>query len=351
MNSDLTDERRMLQESLRRTLERNAGSESCALWQVLADMGAGAALLSEAAGGMGGTGADIALVAEEIGRAGAVVPMIDSVLLGAGVLAAAGGHEALITALIGGSTRAALADTEPGARYDPAVNTRARRQGGDWQLSGEKSPVVGGEDADWLVVTAADEDGVAGLYLVAGDAPGLSRRGYSLMDGGRGADITFVAVPGQRLGGHDLLDRPLAAAVLAVCADAVGTIARVLDMTTEHLRTRHQFGRPIGAFQALAHRLADLVIEAEGARSAVVNLAEHLDAPPMLRERHVSATKVTVGETARLVAEEAIQMHGGIGLTQEYGLGALARRLLAAEARFGDADYHLDRFAMLGRAG
>jgi len=350
MDFNLSNEHRMLQDSLRRTLERGEGSDGRKLWQALAEMGAGAALLPEAAGGMGGTGADIALVAEEIGRAGAVVPMIDSVLLGAGVLVAAGGHEALVAALVSGRAHAALADIEPGARYDPITNTRACKQGDGWLLRGEKSPVVGGEDADWLIVTAADDDGVAGLYLVAGDAPGLSRRGYSLMDGGRGADIALDEVPGQRLGGHDLLDRPLAAAVLAVCADAVGTITRVLDMTTEHLRTRRQFGQPIGTFQALAHRLADLVIDAEGARSAVANLADHLDAQPMLRERHVSAAKVTVGETARLVAEEAIQMHGGIGLTQEYGLGVLARRLLAADARFGDADHHLDRFTMLGRA-
>lgn len=347
MDISLTEERRMLQDSLRRTLAREPSGPG--LWSTLAELGAGAAVLPEDAGGFGGTGADIALVATELGRAGAGVPMIDSVLLGAGVLHAAGGFADLVEALANGTARAAVADLEPGRRYDSGADCRAKETGDHWQLTGRKSPVVGGADADWLIVTAQGTDG-PGLWLVQADAPGLSRRPYPLMDGGEGADIEFASTPARCLGGATLLDRPIAAATLAVCADAVGTMDRVLEMTAEYLRTRKQFGQPIGKFQALAHRMADLLIEAEQARSAVANLAEHLDAAPAVRMRYLSAAKVTVGEAAVLVAEESIQMHGGIGLTQEYGLGPLVRRLLAADARFGDADYHLERFARLSQS-
>ena len=243
--------------------------------------------------------------------------------------------------------REVLADLDPGARYDGALTTSAVAQADGWAITGRKSPVVGGAEADWIVVTAVADDGAGGLYLVAGDATGLSRRGYALMDGGEGADLDFADTPATRLGDMALLDRPVAAATLAVCADAVGVMDRVIEMTGEYLRTRQQFGKPLGQFQALAHRMADMLIEVEQARSAVINLAAHLDHPA--RDRYLSAAKVTVGETARLVAEDSIQMHGGIGLTQEYGLGPLVRRLLAADARFGDVDYHLERFAALSQ--
>lgn len=345
MEFSLSDERRMLQDSLRGTLERHADSPD--LWPALAGLGAGAALLPEEAGGFGGTGTDIALVAGEVGRAGAVVPLIDSVILGAAVLAAVDGADtAAVTALVEGTATAALADLEPGARYDGTLATTAR-PGPDIRLDGRKTLVVGGDSADWFMVTALDSDDARGLYLVAGDAPGLTRRSYDLMDGGRGADLEFVATPARHLGTDALLDRPVAAATLAVCADAVGVMDRVLEMTADYLRTRKQFGQPIGRFQVLGHRMADLWIEVEQARSAVMNLATRLDDPA--RDLHLSAAKVTVGEAAQLVAEEAIQMHGGIGLTQDYGLGVLVRRLIAADARFGDRDYHLERFAALRR--
>lgn len=344
MEFTLSDERRMLQDSLRGTLERHA--DRADLWPLLAGLGAGAALLPEAAGGFGGTGADIALVATEFGRAGAVVPLVDSVILGAAVLAAVdGADDAAMAALLDGTATAALADLEPGGRYDGTLATTARH-GPDIRLDGRKTLVVGGDVADWLIVTAL-HDGASGVYLVAGDAPGLTRRSYDLMDGGRGADIELAATPARYLGGAALLDRPLAAATLAVCADAVGVMDRVLDMTADYLRTRQQFGQPIGRFQVLGHRMADLWIEVEQARSAVMNLATRLDDPA--RDLNLSAAKVTVGDAAQLVAEEAIQMHGGIGLTQDYGLGVLVRRLLAADARFGDRDYHLERFAALRR--
>ena len=345
MEMVISDERRMLRDSLRGSLARMAGQPG--LWPALADLGIGAALLREEDGGMGGTGADIALIAEETGRAAAQTPMIDSILLGAATLAAAGGHDDLVERLIAGDTTAALADLEPGQRYSPARGCVARSEGGQTRLSGAKTLVVGGDTAEWFLVTASDDANGTGVYLLAGDAPGLTRRGYPLMEGGAGADLELASCPAHYLGPRALLDRPIASAVLAICADAVGVIERVLEMTADYLRTRQQFGQPIGRFQVLGHRMADLLIELEQARSASANLAEALDRAD--RDLMLAAAKVTLGQTARLVAEEAIQMHGGIGLTQEYGLGDLVRRLLAADARFGDADHHLEEFARMTR--
>ena len=326
MNFGFTEEQTMLGDSLARTLERSPDAAA------LFELGAGAALMTEEAGGFGGTGADILMVFRTLGRAGAVTPLLDSVVLGAGILSAAGEAD-LAEAAASGEARVAVALDEPGQRYDGTIATTAT---GD-RLSGEKSLVHGAEDATHLIVRATD-----GLYLVEAGAEGLSLRGYGLMDGGRAAEVTLKDVPGRRIGDADLLDRPLAAAILALCADALGVMEKAVDLTTDYLKTRKQFGRPIGSFQAIQHRMADLLTEVEQARSAVWNLAGHLDAPD--RDRHVAATKSLVGRVARLVAEETIQLHGGIGMTEEYELAPMARRLLAADARFGDSDHHLERF-------
>lgn len=332
MEFGFTEEQTMLGESLARTLER--GADKAALFE----LGVGAALLPEEAGGFGGTGADILMVFRTLGRAGAVTPLLDSVALGANLLAAAGETD-LAQAAAGGEIGLAVALDEPGQRYDATVETRAE----DGRLTGRKSLVHGAEEASHLIVLARE-----GLYLAEAGAPGLSLHGYPLMSGGRGAEITLERVPARRIGEAALLQRPLAGAILALCAEALGVMERVVDLTTDYLRTRTQFGRPIGSFQALQHRMADLLTELEQARSAVWNLAGHLDGPA--RDRHVAATKSLVGRVARQVAEESIQLHGGIGMTEEYELAPLVRRLLAADARFGDSDHHLERFVAISNA-
>lgn len=332
MDFGFTDEQTMLGESLARTLER--GADDAALFE----LGTGAALLPEEAGGFGGTGPDILMVFRTLGRAGAVTPLLDSVLLGAGVLAAAGDTE-LAEAAATGEARIAVALDEPGQRYDGTVATRAEAG----RLTGEKSIVPGAEQATHLIVRATD-----GLHLVEAGAEGLTMRGYTLMAGGRAAEVTLKDTPARRLGDGALLDRPGAAAILAVCADALGVMEKAVELTTDYVKTRKQFGRPIGSFQAVQHRLADLLTEVEQARSAVWNLAGNLDGAD--RDRHVAATKSLVGRVARRVAEETIQLHGGIGMTEEYALAPLARRLLAADARFGDSDHHLERFIALAAA-
>ncbi|WP_424934744.1 acyl-CoA dehydrogenase family protein [Amaricoccus macauensis] len=332
MQFTFTEEQTMLGDSLSRTLARDKDPAA------LMDLGAGAALLSEADGGFGGTGADILMVFRTLGRALAVTPLLDSVVLGAGVLALAGESELAEQASVG-AIKVAVGLDEPGQRYDGTVATVAR----DSLLSGEKSMVSGADSATHLVVSATD-----GLYLVDGDAEGLTVTSYPLMAGGRAGEVRLVKTPARRIGDSDLLARPVAAAILAVCADALGVMEAATELTTEYLKTRKQFGRPIGSFQAVQHRMADLVTEVEQVRSAVWNLAGHLDDAD--RDRHVAAAKSLVGKIARRVAEETVQLHGGIGMTEEYELAAMVRRLLAADARFGDSDHHLERFIALSAA-
>ena len=332
MDFAFTEEQAMLGESLARTLDR--GSDAAALFE----LGAGAALLPEDAGGFGGTGPDILMVFRTLGRAVAVTPLLDGVVLGAGILAAAGEGD-LAEAASTGAARIAVALDEPGQRFDGTVRTTAR----DGLLTGEKTVVAGAEDATHLIVLATD-----GLYLVDVPADGLAMRGYPLMDGGRAAEVILAGTPARRIGDASLLDAPRAAAMLALCADALGVMERSVELTTEYLKTRNQFGRPIGSFQAIQLRMADLLTEVEQARSAVWNLAGNLDTPD--RDRHVAATKSLVGRVALYVAEETIQLHGGIGMTEEYELAPMARRLIAADARFGDSDHHLERFIALTAA-
>ncbi|KPQ07876.1 MAG: putative acyl-CoA dehydrogenase [Rhodobacteraceae bacterium HLUCCA12] len=341
MDFSLTEERRMLADSLRGTLKRGAD------WSQLAELGVLGALFTEDEGGFGGGGFDIAVVFEELGRAGSTAPILDAGL--AGGLLADCCETALVERVIDGTTRPAFAHDEPGNRYDATVRSRAS---GD-TINGAKSMVVSAEVANLLVVSAQDQDGLS-LFAVEPGAKGVSLRTVPALSGGQVSEITFDNAPARRIGPSTgaarLIEYRLAAATLALCADALGTMETVKEMTLDYLRTRKQFGRPIGSFQALQHRMADLVIEIEQARSAVINLAGHLGAQPEQRALHVSATKNIVGRTAHLVAEESIQLHGGIAMTESYALGPLARRLIAVDHRFGDEDWHMERFIALRTA-
>lgn len=345
MDFTLTETRAMLSDSLRGTLQRGAD------WAALVDLGAPAALFSVAEGGFGGAGFDIALVFEELGRAGAVTPMLDSCVLAGGLLADCG-EEALVAEIIAGDAQAAFAHWEPGSRYAPdPLATVAQQDGSDWQITGQKSVVVGGGESGLILCSARMLVGATGLFLLDRDAAGLDLRDTLLMGGGTAAEITLRAVPARLLhaDADALIEARIARATLAQCAEALGLMQAIRDLTLDYLRTRTQFGRPIGQFQALQHRMADMLIEVEQVRSAVINLAGQIDADRLTRERHVSAAKVLTGEVARLVCEESIQMHGGIGLTQEYALGQHAIRLSMCDHRFGDIDHHLVRFTDLGR--
>ncbi len=373
MNFELTDERQMLADGLRRLLADKTDLKavvegkhpwSAESWAALAEMGVIGALFSEEQGGFGGAGFDLMVVFEEMGRAGAPEPLLEIVLAG-GLIAELGSEAqtAHLEEVIGGGTQLAFAHGEPGSRYDlERVAAKARQDGDGWVLTGRKSVVANGGEADYLVVSARtsgevdDREGIS-LFLVPNDVPGLDIRAYPLAGGGRGAELTFedTPLPGEALlgavgGAFAPIETAVARATCALTAEALGLMERSKDLTIDYLSQRKQFGQPIGKFQALQHRMSELLIEVEQARSAVINLAGHLDAPRDEREIHVSATKQLVGQTAKLVVEESIQMHGGIGMTMEYDLGHFARRLTMTEHRLGDTLYHLGRFARLRAA-
>jgi len=336
MDFNHTEERRMLADSLRRTLERGAD------WAELADLGVLGALFTEDEGGFGGDGFDLAVVFEELGRAGCVLPVLEAGLAG-GLLADCGKTD-LVEQIISGALRATLAYAEPGLRYDLGPISTTATNG---TVSGRKSVVGGAEGAGLLIVTAL-HDGAVTLFSVDPKGPGVTLMTTPALNGGTVSEVTLDAAPATLLGNADTLEARLAAATLAVCADALGAMETAKAMTLDYLRTRTQFGVPIGKFQALQHRMADVAIDMEMARSAVINLAANLAADPRLRDRNVSAAKSLVGRVAHLVAEEAIQMHGGIAMTEEYALAPISRRLIAADHRFGDDDWHVQRFIALG---
>jgi alkylation response protein AidB-like acyl-CoA dehydrogenase len=376
MNFQHTDDRRMLAESLNRfvaeqyafeTRDRIASSPegySPDLWRQFAELGVIGALFSEDDGGFAGGGFDIALVFEALGRGLVVEPFLSTVLAGSAIAHA--GHaaqKAVLDEIIGGTRIAAFAHAEPEAHHALThVQTRARRVDGQWVLDGVKAVVQHGERADVFVVSARtagevdDEAGIS-LFLVPAGTTGLSLRGYPVIDGGRAAEVTLAGVtlgPDALLGaegaGGATIEHSVGKGVLALCAEAVGSMDVAKEATLEYLRTRKQFGVPIGSFQALQHRMADLLVEIEQARSAVINAAAALDADRVTRERALSAAKVTIGRIGTLVAEECIQLHGGIGMTWELPLPHYAKRLVMIDHQLGDEDHHLARYIAFGRA-
>jgi alkylation response protein AidB-like acyl-CoA dehydrogenase len=376
MNFQHTDDRRMLADSLGRfvaeqyvfeTRDRIARSpEGCSrdLWCRFADLGVIGALFSEADGGFAGGGFDIAVVFEALGRGLVVEPFLGTVLAGSAIAhAGSPAQKALLAEIIGGTRIAAFAHGEPDAHHELLhVQTRARRVDGQWVLDGVKAVVQHGERADVLVVSARsvgavdDEAGIS-LFLVPAETPGLSRRGYPNIDGGRAAEITLVGVTlgadallGAEGAGSVTIEHSVGKGVLALCAEALGAMDVAKEATLEYLRTRRQFEVPIGSFQALQHRMANLLLEIEQARSAVINAAAALDAERATRERALSAAKVTIGRIGTLAAEECIQLHGGIGMTWELPLAHYAKRLVMIDHQLGDEDHHLARYVALGRA-
>jgi len=374
MNLQHTEDRRMLADMLNRFIAEQYGfaertriayagaGYSDAQWRRFAEQGVLAALFGERAGGLGGAGFDIAVVFEALGRGLVVEPFLGALMAGS-VLAEAGpAPHPLVDELIAGTAVAALAHEEAGGYAPARVATRARRDGDHWVLDGAKAMVPCGESAGHFVVsarTAGDEYDPAGisLFLVPAGAAGLQVRGCAAIDGGRVADLALagVRVPddarlGEAHAAYPLLEAALARGVLALCAEAVGAMDAVRDATLDYLRTRTQFGVPIGRFQALQHRMTELAIEVEQARSAVINAAAALDGEDRLqRERAMSAAKYTIGRVGSQVAEESIQMHGGIGMTWELPLAHHAKRLVMIDHQLGDEDEHLARYIALGR--
>jgi alkylation response protein AidB-like acyl-CoA dehydrogenase len=376
MNFEHTDDRRMLADSLNRfiaeqyafekrdRITKSAQGFSTEIWQQFAELGVIGALFSEADGGFGGGGFDIAVVFEALGRGLVVEPLLGAVMVGEAIATAGSdAQQAVLADLIGGSVIAALAHDEPGAHYELAqVQTRAERAGGGWVLNGAKAVVLHGEQAGLFLVSArtagavGDEAGIS-LFLVPAKTPGLAVRGCPTIDGGRVAELTLSGIAlgadallGAEGQGHATLERAVGRGVLALCAESLGAMEAAKTATLDYLRTRKQFGALIGSFQALQHRMADLLLEIEQARSAVINAAAAVDsADRVTRERSLSAAKASIGRIGTLVAEESIQLHGGIGMTWELPLAHYAKRLVMIDHQLGDEDHHLQRFIALGK--
>ncbi|MCF6232588.1 MAG: acyl-CoA dehydrogenase [Rhodobacteraceae bacterium] len=380
MNFELTQERQMLQDTLRRfladrydTRTRNEILESDAglsanIWSEMAELGIVGAMFTQDQGGFGGAGFDLAVVFEELGRAGVVEPFLDTAILGGGLIAALGSdaQKELLDQVIGGTLHLAFAHGEPTSRYDLAqVETSIVQNGQNVTLNGRKAVVINAEAADLLVVSAREsgaaggaggEDGIS-LFLVPTDMAGVELQGYPMLSGGRAAEVVLnnVTLPvSARLGAagkaFPAIAERAAAASVALAAEALGAMETAVRLTGEYLMTRKQFGRPIGTFQALQHRYSDLLIELEQVRSAVINAAGHLESDAKTRDWHVAAARNLIGRAGRMVAEDAIQMHGGIAMTQEYELAHIAKRIIMTDHRFGDTDYHLERFIALSAA-
>jgi alkylation response protein AidB-like acyl-CoA dehydrogenase len=380
MNFQHTEDRRMLADSLNRFIVEQYGFEtrdriarsqegfSRDMWRRFCELGIIGAFFDEAAGGFGGDGFDVAVVFEALGRGLVVEPFLDALIVGR-ALAHAGNRvdnamqREIIAKLIDGATIAAFAHDEPGSHYERTrVSTRAARHGERWVLTGAKGVVQQGEHADVLLVsarTSGNEFDAAGisLFIVPRQSKGVSVRGYRKIDGGRAAEVSLddVTLDADALVGHEgdgyaTLEHALGYGLVALASEAVGAMDIAKEHTLEYLRTRKQFGMPIGAFQALQHRMADVLLEIEQARSAAINAAAAVGDAGVARERALSAAKYSVGHIGARVAEESIQLHGGIGMTWELPLSHYAKRLVMIDHQLGDEDHHLARYIELGRA-
>ena len=377
MDFALSEEQRLLQESVtrlfadryafdaRKRYAQEAGGFSHELWKQYAELGLLGLPFAEEHGGIGGGPVETMIVMEQIGRALALEPYLATVVLGGGLLRL-GGSEAmraeLLPRIAGGELMLAFAHVERQARYDLAdVATAARADGGSFVLDGAKSLVLHGDSAKKFIVSARlsgarnDRGGLA-LFLVDAGATGVSTRGYATVDGLRAAELSLsnvrvdagaaVGAPG---GAFPLIERIADEAMAALCAEAVGAMAAMHETTVDYMKTRKQFGVTIGSFQALQHRAAEMLIAVEQARSMAM-LATMMAAEDDRRERRqaISAAKVQIGRSGRIVGQGAIQIHGGIGMTMEAKVGHYFKRVTMIDTLFGDADHHLGLLAAGG---
>jgi alkylation response protein AidB-like acyl-CoA dehydrogenase len=372
MDFQHSDDRRLLMDSLSRYLRESyalkdrldAGLSplgfSAERWRELCELGALTALFGEAVGGIGGAGFDIMAIFEPVGVALVVEPLL-SVAMIAPLFAK---NADVCGSVMAGAQFIAPAFDEQDNRDDPVqITTRAVKYGNGWLLNGQKTVVSFVGSATQAVVSArtagapGDRDGLS-LFCLPLRGGGCNIESVNLLDGGAGGTLSLkdVHVPSTCLLGEegqaiDLIERSRAVGIVALSAEALGIMEFLKSATAEHLRTRQQFGRPLGKFQALQHRLTTCFLEVEQARSAVINAAAWLDAASPVRERAVSAAKYTIGRVGTLIAEEAIQLHGGMGMTWESPVVHYAKRLIMIGHQLGDEDYHLARYLALDAQG
>ena len=368
MDFDLTEEQRLLQDSVARLLGDRYGFEqrkgymksadgwSREIWGQFAELGLLGLPFGEDEGGFGGGPVETLLVAEQIGRFITLEPWVSTVVIGGGFLRHGASQELrneLVPQVASGEMLLAFAQVERQSRYDLFdVATTAKRDGDGWVINGRKGYVVHGDSADRLIVTARvagaqrDMKGI-GVFLVDAKDPGVQRRGYRTVDGQRAAEVELsnvraLAVLGNPEDGLPLVDQVVDESIAALAGEAVGAMQAAHDMTIDYMKTRQQFGRPIGSFQALQHRAADMLVALEQARSmsyfAAISSEER---NPTERRKSMAAVKVQIGRSARFVGQQSIQLHGGIAMTIEYACGHYFKRLTVNDAMFGDADHYV----------
>jgi alkylation response protein AidB-like acyl-CoA dehydrogenase len=374
MEFDYTEEQLALQDTLQRFISRDYDFDkrkailrselgfSAEAWKQYAELGLLSLPLPEAFGGLGGNAVDIMLVMEQFGQGLLMEPYLSSVVLCGALLgdyASEAIKQKLLPQIADGTIKASLASYEAAGRYDLShVACAAAPNGAGWHLSGRKTVVLDGPSADYFLVSARsggktnDANGVS-LFLVPRDAKGLSVAGYPTQVGARAADLLLesVAVGADGLIGEagaalPAIQRTIDRGIAALCAEAVGVMNALNKATLEYLKTRKQFGVAIGTFQALKHRMADMLIAAEQSRSMAVIAAVNADsADAAERSRAIAAAKAYIGQAGRLVGQQAVQLHGGMGVVDEHIVSHYFKRLTMIDITFGDADYHLGRFS------
>lgn len=379
MNFEFSDEQRQLHDVVERYLNEQYGFEryqsiknsaagwDSSVWRGLAELGVLAITVPVEQGGLGFGPLETLAMMGDCGRSLLLEPVLSSAVIGSAVLRAfadSAPAAQLLTAIGSGEKIAVLAHFESGARYESQwVSTSARRNGDNYQLAGHKAVAMHAGAADTLLISArtsgetGDANGVS-LFLVPRTAPGVVLDEYPIVDGERAADVYLKGVDvavAQRLGPEGgaltAIEAALDIGVAALCADAVGVMQAMVDATVEYVRQRQQFGQPIGRFQVLQHRIADMLIHLEQARSmSYLAALQCTDENIRERRRALSAAKVVIGQAGRFIGQQALQLHGGMGMTDELKISHWFKRLTAAQLMFGDSDTHLQRFASLNQA-
>ena len=370
MDFDLSDDQRMLQQSVDRLIAERYDFESRQgyaatpdgwsreLWAQYAEIGLLGLPFDEQDGGFGGGSVETMIVMEAFGRGLVLEPYLSTVVLCGNLLrwgASAERRASLLPRVADGSLLLAFAHVEPQARYELAdVAATARPDGEGWVLDGAKRHVIHGDSADRLLVSARLPDsppGEVALFLVDTMAAGLSRRAYAMQNGWRAADVNLagVRVAADNLIARQalpLIEKVVDVAIAAICGEAVGSMQRATELTVEYLKVRKQFGVPIGSFQALQHRAVDMLVAVEQARSmAMLAAMQAYEDDPAERRRSISGAKVQMAKSGRFVGTQAVQLHGGIGVTEECQVGHYYRHLTVLEILFGDCAHHLARLA------
>jgi pimeloyl-CoA dehydrogenase small subunit len=374
MDFDLTEEQRLLRDSVERLLADHYGFDkrrsylaqpegwSRGLWAQYAALGLLGLPFPEDYGGFGGGPIEVMLVMEAFGRVLALEPYLATVVLGGTAMRLAGGEEqkaSMLPQIAEGELILAFAHGERQSRYDLTdVLTTAKPKGSGWVLDGAKSVVLHGDSAQRLILSARnsgerdDPDGIT-LFLVNAASNGVARRAYPMRDGTRAAEISLSGVEvgeedvlGEVGAGFPVIERVVEAGIAATAAEAVGAMETMQAMTLEYLKTRQQFGRPIGQNQVLQHRATEMLMELERGRSMAMLAAMMVEEPdPAERAHNIAMAKVGVGQASKFVSQNAIQLHGGIGMTEEYAVGHYFRRCMVIEHTFGDTAHHLSRLA------